>query len=74
MELTPGFISGVGVWVGTAFSAGVADAGNQTMVGEGGGVSDGVGVSVDAVRLAGAQEDRSRNPMIREEGTKRRME
>jgi len=73
-EPMPGLISGVDVWVGTAFSVGVADGGNQTMVGEGTGVSDGKGVSVGRLGSDGRQEVRSNNPMNRKEGINRRME
>ena len=73
-EPMPGFISGVGVRVATVFSVGVADGGNQTMVGEGGGVSDGMGVSVGGSASGVRQALRSRHPMKRKEGINRRME
>jgi len=55
----PGLISGVAVLVGKAFSVGVADAGNQIMVGVGGGVSEGMGVSVGGMDVDGRQAPRT---------------
>jgi hypothetical protein len=40
---TPGFRSGVGSWMVKGSGEGVADGGNQTIVGEGGGVTVAVG-------------------------------
>lgn len=74
IEPMPGLITGVAVLVGKVFSVGVADGGNQTMVGEGGGVSDGSGVSVGGTASEGRQAPRRRNPMKRKGGIKRRME
>ena len=56
MEPSPGLISGVEVRVGIVFNVGVADGGNQTMVAVGGGVSEGMGVSVGGGDSKGAQE------------------
>lgn len=55
----PGFISGVAVKVGKVFSVGVADDGNQFMVGVGGGVSEGTRVSVDGMAVDGRQAPRN---------------
>ncbi len=55
----PGLISGVAVLVGKAFSVGVADGGNQIMVGVGGGVSEGMGVSVGGMDVDGRQAPRT---------------
>jgi hypothetical protein len=70
----PGLISGVAVKVGSVSSVGVADGGNQTMVGEGGGVSVGRGVLVGGIASEGRQDARRRNPVKRKEGINRRME
>jgi hypothetical protein len=52
----PGFISGIGVYVGNANRVGVAEGGNQTIVCVGGtGVSVGIGVSVGRVEFNGRQ-------------------
>jgi F0F1-type ATP synthase membrane subunit c/vacuolar-type H+-ATPase subunit K len=51
----PGLISGVPVYVGKASRVGVAEAGNQTMVAVGIGVSDGGGVGVGRMGSRGRQ-------------------
>jgi hypothetical protein len=51
--------------VGKANSVGVADGGNQTMVGEGGGVTVGRGVSVAGIESTGRQDASRRDPMKR---------
>jgi len=60
--------------VGNAFSVGVAEAGNQIMVGVGSVVSVGGGISVGRVVFSDTQEIKSRNPIIRKNNGKRRME
>jgi hypothetical protein len=61
----PELISGVVVFVGNTFNVGVADGGNQMMVAVGGGVFEGVGVSVGGVESTGRQADGMRNPSNR---------
>jgi len=61
----PGFISGAGVLVGKVFSVGVADGGNQIMVAVGSGVSEGRGVSVGGIGVAGTQAPGMRHPAKR---------
>jgi hypothetical protein len=51
--------------VGTATSVGVADGGNQTIVGVGVVVSVGIGVAVDRVAPRGRQATESRSPYNR---------
>src|SRR5678816_16024 len=58
----PGFISGVAVLIGKTFSVGVAEAGNQSMVAAGSGVSVGRGGSVAGIGLRGRQALRSGSP------------
>jgi len=70
----PGFISGVDVLVGKAFSVGVGVGGNQIMVAVGSGVSVGREVSVGGIAVEGAQEAVMRNPRKRKEMIKRFME
>jgi len=70
----PGLISGMAVLVGKTFSVGVADGGNQTMVGEAGGVSDGRGISVGGIASGARQAFRIRDPTKRKERIIRRME
>jgi hypothetical protein len=70
----PGLISGVDVSVGLAFSVGVADGGNQIMVGVAGGVSEARGISVGRTGVDRAQEAESRNPRKRIKMTKRFIE
>src|SRR5688572_29164031 len=56
-EPTPGLNSGIAVYVGKAKRVGVADGGNQTMVGVGGAVCVAVekGVAVGKVESSGRQ-------------------
>jgi hypothetical protein len=70
----PGFISGREVLAGKAFSVGVADGGNQTMVAVGGGVSVGTCVSVDGVDVDGRQALKMMHPAKRNNGMNLRME
>ncbi len=70
-EPTPGLISGMAVYVGKAKCVGVADGGNQTMVGVGSGVCVvvGTGVAVGKVESSGRQAT-SRHVIARSEATK----
>ena len=52
---TPGFCSGVGTWVDKVLGVGVDVGGNQTMVGEGCGVSVAAGCSIAEVSARLAQ-------------------
>jgi len=69
----PGFISCVAVVVGRTFSVGVGEAGNQSMVEVGSGVSEGRGGWVAGNGLRGRQAARSGNPKSRNKINIRRI-
>jgi len=69
----PGFIACVAVVVGRAFSVGVGEAGNQSIVAVGSGVSEGMGGSVAGSGLRGRQAARSGSPKSRNKINIRRI-